>query len=80
MCRSCSYHNINQLKNLVCMNNNMNDFLNEEVFYGVLPSMCADKASWSCVNFIPLQLFPRINIVLGLLRDSKSKITQYDCL
>ena len=33
---------------------------------GVLPLMCADKASWNCVDFVPLKLFPRINIVLEL--------------
>ena len=79
VCLSCNYHNINQLKNPVCMN--IIPFLNE-VFYGMLPSMCADKASWICVDFVPLKLklFPRINIVLELLRDSKLKITQYGCL
>ena len=38
VCLGCRYHNINQLKGPVCMN--IISFLNE-VFYGVLPSMCA---------------------------------------
>ena len=38
------------------------------------------KGSWSCVDCVPLKLFPPINIVLKLLREGKSKITQYGCL
>ena len=57
-----------------------------EVFYGVLllPLMCAVKATRSCVDFVLLELFPRVkvvfelpklfaclNIVLELLQDRK---------
>ena len=68
MCLTCSYLNINWLQ--ICILLYIKWFL-FEVFYEVLPLMCAVKVTQSCVDFVLLELFPRINVVLELLRDAK---------